>query len=71
MSDRAHESVKAAIEMGRAVGLRQGAAVLRALADHKGRVVGTNALKSAAQALEEKAAEVDAKARETLGLAAE
>lgn len=62
------EAVKAATEIGRAAGLRQAAAVLRELANHKRRVVGTNEIKDCASAIEEKAAEIDAKARNTLGL---
>lgn len=60
------EIVKAATEMGRALGLQQAAKVLRAMADHKGRVVGTNEIKETAAAIERLAAEVDEKAKAVL-----
>jgi hypothetical protein len=66
--ERDREAVKAATEIGRALGMKQSAAILRELANHKRRVVGTGEIKAAALALEETAAEIDAKARTTLGL---
>jgi hypothetical protein len=64
--NRGREAIKAATEMGRALGLKQGAKVLRHLADTKGRVVGTNEIKEAAAAIERLAEEVDKAAKTTL-----
>lgn len=60
------EIVKAATELGRAFGLKQGAKLLRSMADHKGRVVGTNEIKDAAATLEKLADEIDLKSRAVL-----
>jgi len=63
----AHAIVASATaDIGKASGLEAGAKVLRALADHKRRVVGTGELKNAAAALEEAAAELRQKATEAL-----
>jgi hypothetical protein len=61
--EKRRELVRAATEMGRALGLRQGAKVFRKLAEQSMRVVGTNDIKGAATAIEQMADELDAKAR--------
>ena len=61
--EKRRELVRAATEMGRALGLRQGAKVFRAMAEESMRVVGTNDIKEAATAIEGMADEIDAKAK--------
>jgi hypothetical protein len=60
----------ATADIGKAAGLEAAAKVILAIADHKRRVVGTAELKAAALSLQESAAEIRAKAKETLSLQA-
>lgn len=62
------EVMRLTAEIGRASGLEAGAKVMRALADHKRRVVGTSEIKAAAMALEDAAADLRAKAKSKLRL---
>ena len=61
--EKRRELVRAATEMGRALGLRQSAKVFRKMAEQSMRVVGTNDIKDAADAIERLADELDAKAQ--------
>lgn len=56
-------------DIGKASGLEAGAKVLRALADHRRRVVGTSELKAAAEALEQAAEDIRAKANSQIAAA--
>lgn len=60
--------LRATADIGRASGLEAAAKVLLALADHKRRVVGTAEIKAAAASLQECAAEMRAKAKDSIGL---
>lgn len=59
------ELIKAASEMGRALGIQQAARVVRKMADQSMRVVGTNELKELAASLEQLSDEIDAEARKS------
>ena len=61
--EKRRELVRAATEMGRALGLRQGAKVFRRMAEESMRVVGTNDIKDVADKIEQLADELDAKAK--------
>ena len=54
--------LRATVDLGRASGLEAAANVVAEMANHKGRVVGTNALRDLAELLSEKAAEIRAAA---------
>ena len=62
------EVLRLTAEIGRASGLETAAKVMRALADHDRRVVGTSDIKAAAMALENVAADMRAKAKSKLRL---
>jgi hypothetical protein len=61
--EKRRELVRAAAEMGRALGLRQGAKVFRKMAEESMRVVGTNDIKDVAAKIDQLADELDAKAK--------
>ena len=64
--EKQRKALKATGDMGYANGLRAAAVLLRRMTDHKGRVVGTNDLKSVAECLDEQAAELDRKAQSAI-----
>lgn len=54
--------LRATVDLGRASGIEAAAKIVAEMANHKGRVVGTNALRDLAELLSEKAAEIRAAA---------
>lgn len=54
--------LRATADLGKASGIEAAAKIVAEMANHKGRVVGTNALRDLAELLSEKAAEIRAAA---------
>lgn len=63
-----HNVLQAAADLGRANGIAAAAKVVAELANHKGRVVGTNEIRDLVAALNDKADALRREAKETLSL---